>query len=137
MDPEVMGQKEGGRHIGKPFTRYTLERLLRNVAYLGLVNHKGDIRPGEHEPIVDPALFDRVQHALQRKQDRESLLCHETQMHGLLGGLLFFESCDAPMLPVSSSKGGRKRPYYGCESAGKKGESGCSDCGQAGGQSTG
>ncbi len=72
------------------------------------MNHKGDIRPGEHEPIVDAEVFEQVQQALQQNQ----VSSHGTEMQALLRGLLFCESCDAPMLPVGTNKRARTYPYY-------------------------
>ena len=44
---------KGKVRTGRPFDRPTLVRLLTNVIYLGEVNHKGTIYPGEHAAIVD------------------------------------------------------------------------------------
>src|SRR3954463_1410865 len=38
--------------------------LLRNRVYLGELNHKGASHPGQHEPIIAPALFEAVQEKL-------------------------------------------------------------------------
>jgi site-specific DNA recombinase len=38
-----------------------LAYLLKNRFYLGEVVYRGDIHRGEHEPILDPALFEAVQ----------------------------------------------------------------------------
>ena len=49
---------------GIPFNRGALYHLLRNGIYLGMIRHKGILYPGQHPPIVDPALFDEVQQML-------------------------------------------------------------------------
>jgi hypothetical protein len=41
--------------------------LLRNRFYIGEVNYKGQIYPGEQPPIIDRALFDRVQQTLSEQ----------------------------------------------------------------------
>ena len=48
----------GIKHIGRPFNKATLRNLLTNAIYTGKVNHKGTIYPGEHEPIVEAALWE-------------------------------------------------------------------------------
>src|SRR5919202_4897084 len=54
-----------GRSVGGvPLTNGPLAHILRNRVYLGELNHKGASYPGEHEPIVTPALFDAVQDKL-------------------------------------------------------------------------
>src|SRR5215217_1083960 len=51
-----------GRTIGGvPLTNGALAYLLRNRIYIGELNHKGASHPGQHAPIIAPALFDAVQ----------------------------------------------------------------------------
>ncbi len=49
---------------GVPLTNGPLAHILRNRLYVGELNHKGASYPGEHAPIVTPALFDPVQERL-------------------------------------------------------------------------
>ena len=42
-----------------------LAYLLKNRTYLGEMGHKGSWFPGEHDAIIDPALFDEVQELLR------------------------------------------------------------------------
>lgn len=49
---------------GVPLTNGPLAVILKNRIYLGEINHKGRSFPGEHEPIIDRALFDAVQDSL-------------------------------------------------------------------------
>jgi site-specific DNA recombinase len=44
---------------GRPFDKGTLYKLLRNRTYVGKAVHKGKSYPGEHEPIIDRAIWDR------------------------------------------------------------------------------
>ncbi|OSQ51371.1 recombinase family protein [Marivita geojedonensis] len=50
---------------GNPFSRGQIYALLRNPIYIGKIRHKAQIWDGQHEPIVDEALWDRVQSKLQ------------------------------------------------------------------------
>lgn len=43
------------------FTKATVMDMLTNPFYTGVVRYKGEEHPGLHEPIVDPALFQRVE----------------------------------------------------------------------------
>ncbi len=45
----------------KPFDKNSLHKFLTNVTYIGLVKHKENRYAGEHEAIVDKAVFDAVQ----------------------------------------------------------------------------
>ena len=48
---------------GKPIDKGYLYRVLHNRVYLGEAVHKGTAYPGEHDPIIDRGLWDKV-HAL-------------------------------------------------------------------------
>src|ERR1700736_1677847 len=56
--------RDGKEHAGQPFTKPVLERLLRNILYLGLVPHHGESYAGEQEAIVEQAMWERVQDRL-------------------------------------------------------------------------
>ena len=72
---------------GIPFTYGPLAYLSKNRTYLGETGHKEHWYPGEHEAIIDLALFDAVQSLLKsnsvtRRQQR-------SDNQSLLAGLLF------------------------------------------------
>lgn len=63
----------------RPVTFKWLHRMLRDVYYLGLVQYKGELYPGRHEPIVDQELFDRVQDVIEfrsKNGQRDRVLKH-------------------------------------------------------------
>jgi DNA invertase Pin-like site-specific DNA recombinase len=49
---------------GKPFTKASLERLLRNPLYTGRVQHQGETYPGEQARIVEEGVWREVQKRL-------------------------------------------------------------------------
>ena len=51
---------------GRPFDKVTLHRLLMNPAYLGKVRHREGLYEGEHDAIIDEAIWQRMQALLQR-----------------------------------------------------------------------
>ncbi|WP_119071630.1 recombinase family protein [Aggregatilinea lenta] len=57
--------REGYRTTGnwgeRSFTKDTVNRMLRNVFYLGLVKYKGQTFPGQHPPLIEQELFDTCQ----------------------------------------------------------------------------
>ncbi len=55
------------RRAGRPITRQTLSRMLRNEIYPGWVVSKQHRVKGLHEPIISQELFDAVQDALDGK----------------------------------------------------------------------
>ncbi len=58
--------KQAGRNTGGVRFAYgALAYLLKNRTYLGEMGHKGAWYPGEHQAIVEPALFIAVQELLK------------------------------------------------------------------------
>ena len=108
----VSKQRTGpsGRSTGGiRFTYGPLAYLLKNRTYLGELGHKGSWFPGEHEAIIDPALFNAVQDLLKdnsvtRRQQR-------TDNQSLLKGLLFDDRGNR-MSPSFSTKRGVRYRFY-------------------------
>jgi DNA invertase Pin-like site-specific DNA recombinase len=94
---------------GVPLTYGPLAYLLKNRTYLGEMGHKGKWFTGEHEAIVDPALFNAVQELLKsnsiaRRQQR-------SDNQSLLKGLLFDDQGNR-MSPSFTSKRGARYRFY-------------------------
>jgi site-specific DNA recombinase len=56
--------KSGAERQGGPFSKATLVRLLTNAIYAGKVDHKGTLFLGEHDAIVAPEVWERVNEKL-------------------------------------------------------------------------
>jgi site-specific DNA recombinase len=65
--------RDGKEHLGRPFTKAILERLLRNVLYLGQVSHQGEAYPGEQEAIVERSVWERAQAGLVKAQKKSGV----------------------------------------------------------------
>lgn len=117
--------KKGGERGGRPFDKGNLYGLLTNVAYIGQVRYKDEIHPGEHEGIVDPIIFERVQ-ALLRRNHRTGGPETRNQFGALLKSLLRCVPCDCAMTHTHSTKNGSQRyRYYVCQGAQKRGWNTC------------
>jgi DNA invertase Pin-like site-specific DNA recombinase len=96
---------------GVAFTRGALYHLLRNPIYAGLIRHKGAVHEGQHAPIVDQALFDKVQSTLDAKRRRHAELTAKREAAPLVGRI--FDAIGEPMSPtVSRGKRGKRYRYY-------------------------
>jgi site-specific DNA recombinase len=114
--------RKGQVRGGNLFTKTMLHRLLSNVVYLGKVRHKKEVHSGEHEAIVDSAVWQEVQELLHRR--RASLVRQRSS--ALLKGLLYCRRCGHAMTPTSAQKrGGKRYRYYVCLSAVKRGHAAC------------
>jgi DNA invertase Pin-like site-specific DNA recombinase len=99
------GSVRGGIHFGKGALHY----LLRNRVYIGEVVHKGKHFPGEHEPILDRAMFDSVQQTLsaQSHARRSGRLTSAFLLTGRI-----FDDRGNRMSPSTAQKGGIRYRYY-------------------------
>jgi hypothetical protein len=99
----------GASHGGIPFERGSLFYLLRNRFYIGEVQYKGEILPGEQPAIMDRQLFDAVQ---QKLTDQWFHRNHaKTKSDHLLTGLLY-DDAGHRMIPTHATKAGIRYRYY-------------------------
>ncbi len=116
--------KHGSHHAGSVFDKPALLRLLTNAIYIGKVEHKGTIYPGEQAAIVESELWEEINLEL-RAARRGPNATVRTKQSALLNGLLFCGSCDQPMVLTYTSKADRRYRYYVCRTAREKGWNGC------------
>ena len=102
--------KGGVRHGGFRFRRGALYHLLANPIYVGEIRHKKAIYPGQHEPIVERATWQRVQEMLNEKaaHPRGGAINRTT---GLLVGRLFDEQGE-PLYSCWAKKGELRYRYF-------------------------
>ena len=95
---------------GLPFRVGHLYTILGNRLYRGEISHKGSIYAGDHDPIVDQSLWDRVQEQFAsntavRRSGKSS------KVPSLLAGLLF-DTDGNRMAPTHAVKSGKWYWYY-------------------------
>jgi site-specific DNA recombinase len=100
------GRTVGGIAFGKGM----LAALLKSRLYAGDVVHRGKCYPGQHDAIIEPEQFERVQ-AMFRANRRERLEGKRSRHPSLLTGLLT-DPAGRPMGPVHTAKGSRRYRYY-------------------------
>jgi site-specific DNA recombinase len=116
--------RSGKEHLGQSFDRPALVRLLTNVLYVGEVNHKGTVYPGEHSAIVDRKVFDRANRLL-RGSSRSKAARERSQHEAAFRGLIYCAVCGSSMVYGFTTNHGRKYPYYICLTAQKRGAKAC------------
>jgi site-specific DNA recombinase len=117
--------KKGKHHVGRPWDKGNVYRLVKNAVYVGLVSYKNKTYPGEHEPIIENSLWSDVQ-ALRAKDQ----ICSKTgapsrQSTALLSSILTCGHCDSPMGLTYTKKKNRTYRYYLCQRANKRGYDTC------------
>ena len=93
------------------FDRSKLHTLLTDRAYIGEIRHKGQWLPGTQEPLVDRALWDRVQTLLGQGLYRSHQMTYASE-------LIKCGHCGCPITGESKTKktksGDREYVYYRC-----------------------
>ena len=107
---KVRTASDGSRYGGRPIARGALYLMLQNRIYRGEIVHKGKSYPGEHEAIVDEALWNNVQAILtQNRVDRANGTPGNEP--NLLTGILF-DAQGGRMSPTHANKKGTRYRYY-------------------------
>jgi site-specific DNA recombinase len=95
---------------GQKLSRGALYLMLQNRICRGEITHKGNAYPGEHQPIIDRALWDEVQAILaENRVDRATRA--DAKQPSLLAGLIFDESGER-LTPSHAVKKGTRYRYY-------------------------
>jgi site-specific DNA recombinase len=95
---------------GRPLARGALYLMLQNRIYRGEIVHKENSYPGEHEPIIDAALWDQVQRRLAANRFERATGAGATHV-SLLAGLIY-DDAGARMTPTHANKKGTRYRYY-------------------------
>jgi site-specific DNA recombinase len=109
-----------GRLIDKGF----LYILLNNRTYIGEAVHKGASYPGEHQPIIQRALWDKVHAILQVSPRKRAAKTRGQQTPAPLRGLLFGPDGRA-FTPTYTRRGAKLYRYYVSTGVIKRGPEAC------------
>jgi hypothetical protein len=93
-----------------PLARGALYLMLQNRIYRGEIVHKEESYPGEHEAIVDEALWDEVQRKLAANRIDRAAGTAAAQP-SLLAGLIYDDAGER-MTPSHANKKGTRYRYY-------------------------
>lgn len=91
-------------------------KMLSNPTYAGSIRNGSGILPGQHEPIVAPALFEQVRDTIVTRRSREPGRSKSPETWRLRG-LLKCGRCGRPMSPSISGHGNVRYCYYRCRSS--------------------
>jgi len=87
-----------------------LYNLLANPLYIGRLKHKDSVHDGEHQPIVDAMVFDKVQQLLAEQAASPRGSSAHADVH-LLTGLLVDDTGDR-ISPTHAKARGKRYRYY-------------------------
>jgi DNA invertase Pin-like site-specific DNA recombinase len=115
--------QDGNHRPGKPIDKGAIYKILGNHVYLGEAVHKGTPYPGEHEPIIDRATWDKV-HTILAENTVARSNSTRAQTPALLRGIMFAPGGHA-MTPSHTRKAGRLYRYYVATDAIRQGYAEC------------
>jgi site-specific DNA recombinase len=107
---KIRVSQSGNNSGGTAYSRGALYKILQNRIYLGEIPHKGLSYPGEHAPIVDRELWERVR-ILMAENVRTRRHGANASAPSLLRGLLYDED-GTRFTPTHACKRGRRYRYY-------------------------
>jgi DNA invertase Pin-like site-specific DNA recombinase len=114
--------RKGQRHVGQPFDRAALVRLLTNVLYCGEVRHQGKVYPGEQAAILEREIWQQAQSLLRQSKSGQRM---RKKPGALLQDLLRCGICGGRMVAGHSTKKQRRYGYYVCGQAQQQGAASC------------
>lgn len=113
--------RKGVMEGGKPFTKGRLFRLLTNPIYIGKIDFKNETYEGEHEAIVEVAIWERVNQILRRNGRNGGAELRDG--YGiLLKQLLRCASCNAGMVRTYTRSNSRRFRHFVCVQAHQNGQ---------------
>jgi DNA invertase Pin-like site-specific DNA recombinase len=101
---------DGKRYGEKPFARGALYLMLQNRIYRGEIVHKDKSYPGEHEAIIDEALWGEAQAILTENRTNRVLGTVDKQVSSLSG--ILFDANGERMTPTYATKNKTRYRYY-------------------------
>ena len=101
---------DGRPYGGKPVARGALYHMLQNRIYRGEILHKHHAYPGEHRPIVDKDLWQKVQTILAANRVDRGAGKGNHHLSLLVG--LIYDAQNEPMTPSHAVKRGVRYRYY-------------------------
>jgi site-specific DNA recombinase len=97
---------------GAALCKNTLYKILKNRMYIGMLSHKGEHFQGEHAPIIEQSVWDKVQGVMAEDPIHHGGKSKGSQDNFLLRGMVYSEQGEL-FLPVSKRKSnGFRYGYY-------------------------
>lgn len=101
----------GKRTGGVPFDRDHIHQILTNPLYAGRIKHKTLVHEGQHEAIITPERWDRIQTMLQDGASKNRAR-KTAKQSSLLCGKIYDETGDRLTPSHSKTKAGTRLRYY-------------------------
>lgn len=112
----VQQMKEQNRltKSGRHFCKQSLNKVLKNRVYLGMISHKGQFYVGAHQPLVDQNKWDCVQQLMNRTSEskNQATWALKVRTEFLLRGLVYSPGGDLYLPMATQKRSGKVYRYY-------------------------
>ncbi len=109
---------------GKPWSGYTVGRILANPAYAGDIAYRDVHVPDAHEPLIDRATWQRARDIAAARADAHTQrAASDSDYH--LTGLITCPDCGHKYVGTAATGRTRRYRYYTCFSRARYGPAGC------------
>jgi site-specific DNA recombinase len=112
----VQQMKEQNRltKSGRHFCKQSLNKVLKNRVYLGMISHKGQFYAGAHQPLVDQNKWDSVQQLMSRTSEskNQATWSLKARTEFLLRGLIYSPGGDLYLPMATQKRSGKVYRYY-------------------------
>jgi site-specific DNA recombinase len=96
---------------GREFDKTHVHKLLTSPVYIGKVCYKTEVHEGEHDAIIDPDVYEKVQQILKGNATTCGLE-NRNKHKALLRGLLRCETCNCAMSHSFTTQGKKVYRYW-------------------------
>ncbi len=112
LEERGLTSRPGPTRTGKPLARANVHVMLRNPYYMGIVQYRGVIYQGNHQPLVDPETWQKVQDLLTANNHAGE---KQREHPHYLKGSVYCGTCGSRLI-VSHAKNrhGTTYPYFIC-----------------------
>lgn len=111
---ELSRQGTRTRH-GKEWRKQTLSTIIKNPFYKGYLSYAKELHKGNHEAIIEPALWEKANRMLVAKLPGHGFSRKPKSYDYLLSGLLRCGKCGSHLIAISNKgRSGKKFCYYIC-----------------------
>lgn len=106
----AQADRPGREHSGHRFTYGAVSKMMKKRFYTGMIEFKGQIYPGLHEPLISEELFERVQRILSRNASKYNNTGRKSKRHHLLAKLVRCHDCGTRL--HGTLQGTQRNSYY-------------------------
>ena len=109
----VLNERGVVSRIGKTWSGHTINRILDNPAYIGVIAYRDIYVPDAHEPLIDEGTFRRARDIAAARGDNQTQRAMSDSDY-YLTGLITCPDCGQRYLGTSANGRTRRYRYYTC-----------------------